>query len=110
MYSSTAYPLARPTRARPTAVLPEDESAMTLPGVRAPLFSPSVTRDRAVRSLTEPPGLNHSHLPQTSAPGGSPASPSLRRGVFPIPSRLDSSTGTAVTTRPPQRPPGPPAP
>src|SRR4029078_6244550 len=106
MYSSTAYPFARPTRDRPTAVLPDDESTMTLPGVRAPLFSPSVTSDSAVRSLTEPLGLNHSHLPQPSAPAGSPARGRRRRGVFPIASRIDSRTGTAGRARPKKKPRG----
>src|SRR5438034_2347789 len=110
MTSSTAWPLARPTRARPTAVLPEDESMIVLPGRRAPERSPSVTRESAVRSLIDPPGLNHSHLPQTSTPSGTPGRRSRTRGVRPIASRIDSRTrgGEAVarTMRAPDPPSG----
>ena len=73
-------------------MFPEDESTMTLPGTRAPVRSPSVTMESAVRSLTDPPGLNHSHLPQTSTRGGRPGSFSRTSGVRPIASSTDSVT------------------
>src|SRR5205814_2973210 len=76
-----------------------DESTITRPGRRAPERSPSVTSDSAVRSLTEPPGLNHSHLPHTSAPAGRPARRRRKSGVCPIASRIDSRTGTAAAAR-----------
>src|SRR5215469_8246880 len=46
---------------------------------------------RAGRSLTEPPGLNHSALAQNSMLENSPPTRSKRRsGVFPIRSRRDT--------------------
>ena len=85
------------TRARPTAVLPEDESTMTLPRASAPVRSPSITIEYAARSLTDPPGLNHSHFAQISTPSDTPAIGTRTRGVRPMVSSTEETTGAGAS-------------
>src|SRR5580698_2853130 len=71
-------------------VLPLVASMMVLPAFRAPDLRPAWIMLRAGRSLTEPPGLNHSALAQNSTFGKSlPMRSSLSNGVLPMHSRSD---------------------
>src|SRR5690242_4975449 len=75
-------------------VLPEVASSSVRPDSR-PRRSASATIPHAARSLTEPPGLNHSALPRTSTPSGTPSSPRTgTRGVRPM-----RSTRSGACTR-----------
>src|ERR1700681_2069862 len=66
-------------------VLPEVESMIALSEVRAPRRSPSSIIDRAARSFTDPPGLNHSAFAYTSTRGNSRSNMRMRsNGVLPI--------------------------
>ncbi len=56
------YPLAAPTQARPIPVLPDVGSTIVSPGLIVPAFSASSIIRRAIRSLTDEPGLNDSIL------------------------------------------------
>ena len=60
MHSRTRYPRAAPIMAYAIPVFPEVASRITFPGVSFPVRSPSRIMFSAGRSLTEPPGLNHS--------------------------------------------------
>src|ERR1700687_1099891 len=85
MTSLTRYPLAAQTIAYAMPVLPEVESMSVFSGVSAPRRSPSSIIHRAARSLTEPPGLNHSAFAYTSTRGNSGSNMRMRRsGVLPI--------------------------
>src|SRR5579859_2901145 len=61
---------------------------MVFAGVRSPRASPSRIICQAARSLTEPPGLNHSALARIVTAGAMPAAAGSRarrkRGVLPI--------------------------
>src|SRR6202165_2769055 len=66
-------------------VLPDVESISVFSGVSAPRLSPSSIIDSAARSLTEPPGLNHSAFAYTSTLGNSLSNMRMRKsGVLPI--------------------------
>src|SRR6202171_3813836 len=66
-------------------VLPEVESMIVFSCVSAPRRSPSSIIHSAARSLTEPPGLNHSAFAYTSTLGNSLSNMRMRKsGVFPI--------------------------
>src|ERR1700693_360257 len=66
-------------------VWPEVESMIALSYVRAPVRSPSSIIQRAARSFTEPPGLNHAAFPNTSTRGNSRSNMRMRSsGVLPI--------------------------
>ena len=69
---------------------------MVRPGSSAPVRSPSRMIESAVRSLTEPPGLNHSHLPHSSTPGGTPGRRRRTSGVWPMASSIEASTEAAA--------------
>ncbi len=65
-------------------VLPLVGSTITeRPGSIRPSASAASIIATPIRSLTEPPGLNHSSLPTISAPRPSPIRPSLTIGVSP---------------------------
>ena len=65
-------------------VFPLVESSRALPGANFPLRLPSAMILAAARSLTDPPGLNHSAFPNNSTPGRSWTIRSKRSsGVFP---------------------------
>ena len=60
--------MAAETSASPMPVLPEVGSTITdSPGVMRPSRSAASIMDSAMRSFSEPPGLNCSHLQNTSA-------------------------------------------
>jgi hypothetical protein len=65
-------------------MLPDVASTIVPPGFRCPRFSASATIRTAVRSFTDPPGLNASSLPATVQ--ASPSTTRFRRtsGVPPI--------------------------
>src|ERR1700726_543149 len=66
---------------------------MVLPGTNMPLLRPASIIPKAGRSFTEPPGLNHSALPQISTFSNSrPMLASRSRGVLPMRARMDSPT------------------
>src|ERR1700742_553449 len=74
--------------ARPTPVLPEVGSTIVPPPESSPAFSADWIIRRAMRSLTEPPGLKYSTLASTSGPGPARCrsrvtSRSLTSGVLP---------------------------
>src|ERR1700676_4765746 len=72
-------------------LLPLVASMMVLPGTNAPLLRPASIIAKAGRSFTEPPGLNHSALPQISTFSNSrPMLARRNRGVLPIRARMDS--------------------
>src|SRR4051794_15549989 len=85
-------------------VLPEVGSTITdSPGLMRPSRSADSIIASAMRSLTEPPGLNCSHLTHTSA-APSPTSCCGRRrkrtsGVPPMSSRMLSTCGDVCATR-----------
>jgi len=60
--SSTRRPKAAPIIAYAMPVLPDVESRITLSGVSCPVSKAVMIIHRPARSLTEPPGLNHSAL------------------------------------------------
>src|ERR1700716_2343256 len=92
MTSLTRYPFAAPTIAYAIPVLPEVESMIVFSCLSTPRRSPSSIIDRAARSLTEPPGLNHSAFAYTSTRGNSLSNMRMRSsGVFPI-SRVISAS------------------
>src|SRR5260370_2401036 len=70
-------------------VLPLVESSRICPGVSLPARRASATIRAAARSLTDPPGLYHSALPQSSRLGlrwrSRGSASSGNRGVLPIP-------------------------
>src|SRR5690349_12882037 len=79
--------------------LPEVESRIVLPGTSCPVRSASTIMRRTGRSLTEPPGLNHSAFAYTSTARGRFRTTRVRRssGVLPIRSSSDSvSAGRAA--------------
>jgi hypothetical protein len=81
--------LAAETSARPTPVLPEVGSMITdSPGVIFPSRSAASIMESATRSLSEPPGLNCSHLQNTSAIPGSTRWRSRTSGVPPMRSSM----------------------
>src|SRR6201995_5199564 len=55
--------------ARPTPVLPDVGSTSGPPSLSSPDFSADWIIRRAMRSLTDPPGLKYSTLAMTSGPG-----------------------------------------
>src|ERR1700759_2990245 len=55
--------------ARPTPVLPDVGSTSVPPSLSSPDFSADWIIRRAMRSLTDPPGLKYSTLTMTSGPG-----------------------------------------
>ncbi len=72
MVRISLYRLAAETSASPTPVLPEVGSTITdSPGRSRPSRSAASIIDSAIRSFSEPPGLNCSHLQNTSAIEGS---------------------------------------
>jgi hypothetical protein len=70
-------------------VLPLVGSRIVLSGVSLPLASPSSTRLRATRSLTEPLGFCPSSLAQMRTRGFGDSRFSSTSGVLPIRSRID---------------------
>ena len=65
-------------------MLPEVGSTITvLPGSIRPSASAASIIATPIRSLIEPPGLNHSSLATISAPSPSPTRPSATIGVSP---------------------------
>src|SRR5258706_441205 len=86
----------------PTPVLPEVGSTITdSPGRMRPSDSAASIMASAMRSLTDPPGLNCSHLTHTSADGPAAIRRSCTSGVPPISSRTDPICGDACATRSP---------
>src|SRR5438046_2348729 len=66
-------------------VLPDVESMITRSFVSAPRRSPSSIIESAGRSLTDPPGLNHSAFARTPRPGNSRSNMRTRNsGVWPM--------------------------
>src|SRR5437773_182552 len=63
-----------------------------------PSFSAASIIDSAMRSLTDPPGLNCSHLTHTSAAPAGARRRSSTSGVPPIRSRMLSTLGDAWAT------------
>ena len=70
--------------ARATPVLPEVASTIVPPGPSSPRASASSIMARAIRSLTLPPGLNHSSLAKMRAAAAGDSACSSTRGVSPI--------------------------
>ena len=80
------YPRAAQTIASAIPVLPEVGSTITVrPGSIRPSASAASIIATPIRSLIEPPGLNHSSLPTSSAPS-------------PAPTRLSATIGVSPTT------------
>ena len=87
MVTTSGYPLAAQTMARPMPVLPLVASMTVWPGFSAPDFSAASITPSARRSLTEPSGLKASTLTYRFTPAG--ARRLMRTtGVLPIVSRM----------------------
>ena len=84
--------------ARPMPVLPLVASTTVCPGRNAPERSASSMIARAMRSLTEPIGLNDSSFANTLTPGGA-SLPRRTRGVLPIVSSIVSYFAMPMTTQ-----------
>ena len=56
------YPLTAAPNARPIPVLPDVASIRVSPGLILPLFSAQSIISNAMRSFTDPPGLNNSNF------------------------------------------------
>src|ERR1700731_3044197 len=95
-HSVTGYPRAAPIMAYAIPVFPLVASMMVLPGTNAPLLRPASIIPKAGRSFTDPPGLNHSALPQISTFSNSrPMLASRSKGVLPMRARMDSPARAA---------------
>src|ERR1700686_2141598 len=81
-------------------VLPEVESMIVFPCTSEPRRSPSSIIHSAARSLTDPPGLNHSALAYTSTRGKSRSKMRTRNsGVLPISRVMPAETVPWVTCK-----------
>src|SRR5215475_10703599 len=76
--------------ARPTPVLPLVGSTSVPPGRSSPDCSAASIMRSAIRSLTEPPGLQYSTLASTSCYTPAATEPSRTSGVLPTRSITDS--------------------
>ena len=84
MVRISSYPLAAQIIASAMPVLPLVGSTITdLPLVSSPLASAAPIIAAPIRSLTDPPGLKYSSLPQTCASRPSPIRASQTSGVPP---------------------------
>src|SRR5215472_11532697 len=83
--------------ASPAPVLPDVGSTMVPPGLRSPDASAAATIRRAIRSLTDPPGLKYSTLASTAEPGTPRVTDRSRTsGVFPTSPLSESYTCMVV--------------
>src|SRR5262245_50696601 len=81
-------------------VFPLVGSTSVSPGWIRPASSAASTIDRAMRSLTEPPGLAASSLAKTVAPPSGPIRPSRTSGVSPTRSSALSTTRERIMSAP----------
>src|SRR3984885_13429592 len=87
MVTTSGYPFAAHTMARPIPVFPLVASTTVWPGFSFPVFSASSITPRARRSLTDPRGLKASILTNRLIPAG-PSLLILTTGVLPTVSRM----------------------
>src|SRR6266480_3739513 len=89
---SARYPFARHTRASAGPVLPPVYSTTVSPGETRPSRSAPLIIARAIRSFIDPVGFAYSSFSHSSAPFAGAQRRNRTRGVWPIASRIVSTT------------------